>query len=131
MESAKKGKAEGCWTTESVDGALLFVLFKDRHYHPDRYSVVSIYDNPLLPFNTKYNKRNFTSACQKAAIKCKQFQRNRTGVSQTFREFVKEARVQYGDVLASLTVPDYYHRSSSLKDESYIQREDCFCCYIY
>jgi len=89
------------WRSDSVDGALLFILFQDRFYHPDSYSAVEIYDNPLLPFQV-YSRKNFKTYCQTIANRAKCYTKFGTGVSNVFKDNVKEAREKYSDLLQTL-----------------------------
>merc|ERR1711933_494657 len=92
--------------SESIDGALLFILFLDRVAHPDSYRAAEIYNHPDLPFKAKYEKKNFNSYCQTAANRRKKWERNGTGLTKTFKELVKEARVEHKDLIVRLKNPD-------------------------
>ncbi|KAL3910726.1 MAG: hypothetical protein SGARI_001982 [Bacillariaceae sp.] len=91
------------WTSNSVDGALLYILFQDKYEHPDNFSAAGIFQNPLFPFKDKYDSRKFNNYCHTAANRAKKFVEFGTGLSDTFKEFVAEARVKYADILEELS----------------------------
>jgi hypothetical protein len=117
MAAAASGKKQ--WRSDSVDGALLFILFQDRFYHPDSYSAVEIYDNPLLPFQV-YSRKNFKTYCQTIANRAKCYTKFGTGVSNVFKDNVKEAREKYSDLLQTLKLDrDEGAEDEDEDDESY------------
>ena len=106
------------WASDSSHGGLLFILFKDRIYNPADYSAPDIYNNELLPFQ-EYSKKNFKTYCQTAANRCIKFERNGTGITQAFRAFVKEARVEFSDLIARLKGTGLLQDEEDEDDDSY------------
>lgn len=102
MEEDSKKKA---WKSDSIDGALLYLLFHYQVFNPDDYSAAEIYQHPKLPFKS-YCKKNFNSYCQTIANRCLKFKRTQTGLSKVFKEQIVEAKKEYASVLSKLTGTD-------------------------
>ena len=107
------------WKSDSIDGALLFLLFQYRVFDCDSYSAAEIYRHPSLPFGS-YSKKNFSTYCQTAANKAKKFRKNGTGLTAVFKEFVTEAKQKYSDLLQKLREEDEEEKD----DESYQGEEE-------
>ncbi len=95
-----KGTAKR-WKSDSVEGALLFILFIEKIFDPNTFSAVEIHDHPLLPFRD-YSRKNFQTYATTAANRCLKFQRTGTGLSDSFKELIKAARDQYCDLIGTL-----------------------------
>lgn len=90
------------WSSESVDGALLFILFIERIFHPNSYSASEIFHHRLLPFEKSYSSKSFASYCTTLSNKCIKYERTGTGLTKKLKESIKKARVQYADILRLL-----------------------------
>lgn len=109
------------WKSDSIDGALLYILFQDQIEHPDSFAAASIFHHPLLPYKGKYDGRNFRGYCQTAANKFKKFREFGTGLTDSFRKHIVEAREVYADVLKKLKeeADDDSFRPDGEEDEDY------------
>ena len=91
------------WKSDSVDGALLFILFQERVFHPNSFSSAEIYEHPSLnPILKLYSKRKFSTYCTTAANRCIKFERTGTGLSRAFKEFIQDARREYSVLVKKL-----------------------------
>jgi hypothetical protein len=90
------------WKSDSVDGALLFLLFHYEVFNPNSYSAVEIYDHPQLPFDC-YSKKAFTGYCQTLANRSIKFSRLGTGLTKLFKEKIEEAKTTYSDLLHTVS----------------------------
>ena len=131
MEKETKPKRKQKWNSDSLDGALLFLIFHKRLYHPDSYSSSEIYHEERFPFKEKYNAKNFRTYCQTAANRAKKFKRH-GNLSGDFLGIVKEAKKKFADVLAVQEPPeldsadegsDYEGNSDSDSNLSYDEEE--------
>lgn len=108
------------WKSDSVDGALLFILFIERIFHPNSFSGTEIYDHPSLPFKN-YPRKKFGTYCTTAANRCLKFERTGTGLTKAFKEFIKEARDTYGELINQLKSGE---EGVEEEDEDYIPGEE-------
>ena len=91
------------WKSDSVHGALLFILFIDRIFHPHSFSAIEIFEHPLLhPIFKNYSNRGFQTYCTTAANRCIKFERTGTGLSRAYKEFIAEARGKYSDLIKKI-----------------------------
>lgn len=107
------------WDSYGIDGALLFICFQDRIFHPDSYSASEIFRSQELPFSKKYSQRNFGTYCQTAANRCKRFERNGTGLTDQLKESIKKARQKYSHLLSNLKSSDPFVGYHSEEDSNY------------
>jgi hypothetical protein len=115
------------WKSDSVDGALLFLCFHDnphRIFHPDDFSASEIFNHPLLPFTGKYSNKNFRTYCQTAANRVKRFEKDGTGLSKQFKEYIEEARTTYSDILTQLQEDaDYEQEEAEEEDDEELEAD--------
>ena len=103
MPAAQQQLGAKEWKSDSVDGALLFILFHERVFHPNSFSSAEIYDHPALnPILKQYSRRKFSTYCITAANRCIKFERTGTGLSRAFKEFIQGARQEYPDLIKKL-----------------------------
>jgi hypothetical protein len=114
MASSPEKKAK--WVSDSVHGALLFILFMDSIHNPDSHSSSEIYRDERLPFRI-YSGKKFKTYCQTAANRAIRFKGNGTGLSPKFRELLKRARIDYADLLA--TLKEHASFQDNNEDEDY------------
>lgn len=114
------------WKSDSVDGALLFILFIDGVFHPNSFSAAEIYEHPHIhPILKHYSKRKFATYCTTAANRCIKFERTGTGLSRAFKEFIREARQKYSDLISKLKgSSDRSEEEEDSDDPSYNEDEE-------
>jgi hypothetical protein len=123
-EDAKKPEQKK-WKIDSVDGALLFILFVDKIYHPDSYSATEIFDNPKLPFKDYYSRKNFGTYCQTAANRAKSYNPEKgTGIPKIFKGFVIDARKEFKELLENLKKRSDSEEVEEEEEEVYQEEED-------
>ena len=115
------------WKSDSVDGALLFILFIERIFHPNSFSAIEIFEHPLLnPILRNYSKRNFGTYCTTAANRCIKFERTGTGLSRAYKEHIAEARKQYSNLIERLKggAGNQLDDSEDSDDETFFAEEE-------
>lgn len=116
------------WKSDSVDGALLFILFHERVFHPNSFSSAEIFEHPdLNPILQGYSKRKFPTYCTTAANRCIKFERTGTGLSRVFKEFIQDARGEYSDLIKKLKEDgqnNVLEEEDDEDDESYRDEEE-------
>jgi hypothetical protein len=106
------------WKSDSLHGALLFVLFIERIFHPNSYSAAEIFAHPLLPFRI-YSKKNFKTYCQTVANRSIKFERYGTGLTTLLKDLVKDARLDFADLIKKLKQDEGFPEYNSESDEDY------------
>ena len=88
-DAAKKKKPaeKEAWKSDSLDGALLFLLFHKRLVHPDDFNPAELQQHPNSPFR-KYSGQTFKRNCQTIANRTTEFEEKGTGLTDAFKKCI-------------------------------------------
>jgi len=96
LSNSKKKQA---WKSDSVEGALLFLLFHKRVFNPDDFSAAEIQQDPLFGFD-KFSATTFKRSAQTLANRVKKFEeKNGSGLTKAFKGLIKQAQETHSELL--------------------------------
>ena len=117
MSTTENSKKKQAWKSDSVEGALLFLLIHKRICgDPDDFSASEIQNNPLYGFDS-YSAQTFKRSCQTIANRVKKFEEKGTGLSKHFKEHIKEAKEKYSHLLVREEEEDGDYKDEEEEDD--------------
>ena len=122
MSSKKK---KGC-KSDSPHGALLFLCYHWRVFHPNNYSAVEIYGHLDLPFKDNYSKKSGTH-CATLLNRCNNYELRGNTLSGVFWELVDDKKIRSRPLFEQLLSPgniDQHYNIEEDDDGSYIDKSE-------
>ena len=97
--SSNNNKKKLAWKSDSIEGALLFLLFYKEIFNPDNFSAAEIEQDPLYGFE-KFLATTFKRSAQTIANRVKKFEeKNGAGLTAAFKGHLKDVLDKYSEVL--------------------------------